>query len=507
MVDTGCSMFSSPRILYVGGSGPGNYSSIQEAVNDAVDGDIVYVYSGLYNETIVIDESITLLGENRDYTVIKGKKEEWVIKVSSSYVTVNGFTIQNLDYNGEGVQLEDVEYCVISNNRINANGCSIFLSYSSNNFLTYNIIEVAGVGLILDYSNNNIIQGNKISNCSVAGIYIELSDNNILANNVLNNNDDGLYLSYSSNNTILNNTITSSYSFGLSMSTCFNNTLRGNRLIGNCYNLRVVSWRWGATDFYHNIDTSNTINGKPIYYLVEKSNLIVDESTNAGFVALVSCNNIEVKNLVLENNSCGILVVNTTHSRISNIKACNNMDGIEVDSSSYNILSNNTLSNNEAGVVLWISHDNLIFNNSITGSEHYGVLVNGYNYPYISNSSYNIITGNIIKESRIGLSLGWSIGNTITKNDIEYNEKGLYLEVFSNLNRILRNNFIDNNIDAYFSTSFLNFWFNNYWNKWPWSIPKPIRGEVFVSFVIILPWYNFDWHPALKPYDIGGNIR
>ena len=353
----------------------------------------------MYHETLVVDRSITLLGENRDYTVIEGRSDGWVIRVLSSSVTIKEFTIRNLEYGGKGIRLNNVEDCVISNNRINTYVYSISLSSSSNNFLTHNIIDAAAEGLTLEYSNNNIIQGNKISNCSRVGIYIYSSDRNIVADNILNNNNDGLYLTYTSNDTILNNTITSSYGFGLSMYACFNNTLRGNRLIGNYGNFYINSWRWDATDFYHDIDTSNTINGKPIYYLVEEEDVVIDESTNAGFVALVSCNNIEVRNLVLENNSCGVLLVNTTHSIISNIKAYNNMYGIKVDSSSYNILSNNTLSNNEDGVVLWISHNNLIFNNSITGSEYYGILVNGYNYPYISNSSHNIITGNIIKDA------------------------------------------------------------------------------------------------------------
>ena len=34
--------------LYVGGSGPNNYTSIQSAIDDAVDGDTVFVYSGTY---------------------------------------------------------------------------------------------------------------------------------------------------------------------------------------------------------------------------------------------------------------------------------------------------------------------------------------------------------------------------------------------------------------------------------------------------------------------------
>jgi hypothetical protein len=51
--------------LYVGGTGPGNYTSIQSAINDATSGDTVFVYSGTYYENIVIDVSINLIGENK----------------------------------------------------------------------------------------------------------------------------------------------------------------------------------------------------------------------------------------------------------------------------------------------------------------------------------------------------------------------------------------------------------------------------------------------------------
>jgi hypothetical protein len=45
--------------LYVGGTGEGNYSRIQDAIDDAVDGDTVFVYddSSPYYEHIRINKS------------------------------------------------------------------------------------------------------------------------------------------------------------------------------------------------------------------------------------------------------------------------------------------------------------------------------------------------------------------------------------------------------------------------------------------------------------------
>jgi len=81
--------------LYVGGSGPNNYTTIQDAIDDAVDGDTVFVYNGIYYENLVIDKSIILIGENKDYTVIDGNRADNTVHVDSENVTISGFTICN----------------------------------------------------------------------------------------------------------------------------------------------------------------------------------------------------------------------------------------------------------------------------------------------------------------------------------------------------------------------------------------------------------------------------
>ena len=86
------------NILYVGGSGPGNYSSIQEALNDADDGDTIYVYndSSPYCESITIDKRITLTGEDRNSTVIDGcNTNADGITVNAENVTIQSLTVKD----------------------------------------------------------------------------------------------------------------------------------------------------------------------------------------------------------------------------------------------------------------------------------------------------------------------------------------------------------------------------------------------------------------------------
>ncbi len=81
--------------LYVGGSGPNNYTSIQDAINNASNGDTIFVYSGIYYENIVINKRITLMGNNKENTIIDGEERGYVVKIKCSDVVVRGFTIRN----------------------------------------------------------------------------------------------------------------------------------------------------------------------------------------------------------------------------------------------------------------------------------------------------------------------------------------------------------------------------------------------------------------------------
>ena len=77
------------KTLYVGGSGPGNYTYIQLAINDASNGDTVFVYNGMYYENVIVDKSINLIGEDRNTTVIDGNYSyEPGIKVKANKIKI-----------------------------------------------------------------------------------------------------------------------------------------------------------------------------------------------------------------------------------------------------------------------------------------------------------------------------------------------------------------------------------------------------------------------------------
>jgi len=82
-------------IIYVDDDGGADYTRIQDAINASSEGDMIFVYSGSYDESVIINKSITLIGENKDTTLIDGGQRSDVITIEADNVSFSHFTIQN----------------------------------------------------------------------------------------------------------------------------------------------------------------------------------------------------------------------------------------------------------------------------------------------------------------------------------------------------------------------------------------------------------------------------
>lgn len=250
------------------------------------------------------------------------------------------------------------------------------------------------------------IESNIITNCTY-GILANESPSTTIAHNTLKNNEwDGIFITASPGVTLTNNTVTNNGKWGIYLGYSPNSKLRQNKMTDNKYNFGV------SVDFNHDIDTSNTVNSKPIYYLVSEQNKQVP--SNAGYVALINSYNINVQNTQLNNNGQGVLLVNSENNIIENANITDNgYYGIQIIGSRYNTIRNNTIANNYGGgLALTTSSGNTIFNNTIKKNE------NGI---YFSASDNNLIyENNFINNTRQVLNQDstnlWSLENPQTGN-------------------------------------------------------------------------------------------
>jgi len=174
-----------------------------------------------------------------------------VFKVTASWVSITGFTVQNASGVAEsgkeaaGVYLGAVEQCTISGNDVTGNNMGIWLEDSCRNTLTDNNVHDNVYGIFVDsFSDNNVLVNNTASNNSGIGLVVASSSGNTFSGNTAENNAmAGIYLEDSSGNTLTDNNACNHNDVGdvgiaLFSSSC--NALTSNNAVNNTIGIALV---------------------------------------------------------------------------------------------------------------------------------------------------------------------------------------------------------------------------------------------------------------------------
>jgi len=451
---------ASAKTWYVDDSGEANFTRIQDAITAASTGDTIIVKDGNYIENVNVNKSLIIQSENgSDLTVVQAVSPcNHVFEVTADYVNISGFTVKGataVDWIA-GIYLDNADHCAITNNTCSNNNHGIHLYHSGSNVIENNICNFNNHSGILDwYSSNNILTNNTCNFNNLHGIDLFASESNTLSNNNCNsNNVYGTFLFYSDSNTLTNNN-NSNNKYGIILRDSSNNTLTNNTMCNNSYNFDVDCVFIGC--YINNIGTSNKVDGKPIYYLVNQNNVVIDAATNAGFVSVVNSVNVTVKDLTLTNNGQGVLFVSTTSSNIVNVNASNNENGIYLARSSDNILRNNTMTNNKynfhvsGGCLVYYIHD-IDTSNKIDGKPMYylvdqnNVVINASTnagYVGVVNSTNITVKDLALTNNYQGAFFAYTTNLNVENINASNNERGISL--FYSGNSILINNTCSNN--------------------------------------------------------------
>jgi parallel beta-helix repeat protein len=538
---------ANPQTLIV----PDDYPTINAALGCAVEGDTIFVRNGIYNETVTVNKAVSLIGENKETTIINGQITGTVLVVRHDNVNVTGFTV--------------------------VYGFSPHTPQSIWMWST----RLAGIHMLSVKGCN--ISGNKVSDCG-AGIWLYDAHQNTISGNTFANNDYGMRIEKSTNNNLTTNVVTGNWG-GIRLLFTSGNKLSGNYMNNNAQNLGISNENLAfATD---EVDSSNRVDGKPVYYWVGASDM--DVPADAGYVVLVNCTNMKVQGLSLSKNQEGMILSNTQNVAVSGNTVTECTTGIIMQDSAFDEvfgnsvrtstginangtgtkIINNTITAQNVGIGTGGSFFTVVNNtvdisewqgnlikcsgtytniteNTLTGTSYTYTIIEGSDNLFYENTlinSYglrvtsdrnliaqNNVTGGSISVSgnnntvcvnRITNGFGLTVAghyNHYFANQIHDNTQGADtggLEAYSSHNTIYQNNFVGNQqqIKNYDNTG--NLWDNgktgNFWSDYNGTdqnsngigdTPYAIMGNAFTTGGLVPIVTGQDNYPLMAPFDI-----
>ena len=420
----------------------------------------------------------------------------YVAIIDSTNITVKDL---NLSRNGQGVLVAYTDGLVVENISASQNNNGILIAQCSNCKVLGNVVINDDCGIELRGSFNITIALNAILN-NTDGLSLKDSSGNIVHDNTIASNDnDGMRLEYSTANEIRSNTVSANYG-GINLAWSGSCILRDNNVTENVQNLGIDGIC--LQDFIIDMDTSNMVEGKPVYYLINRRDLVVDSSAfpSVGYLGVVNCTNMTIRGLNLTRNSQGILLAYTRNSTIEEANVSSNWKGICLYGCGGNIVRENVVANNtQDGITLLFSTDNDVTRNIVMSNWGSGI--------WLTSSGNNWVRSNTFSDSKWGIGIvledssrhNWIIENTVGRN---------LIAVFMGVNEprdnvIHHNNFVDDTNQVLDLTGFWierNTWDDgkgqgNYWSGYKGD---DANGDGIGD--TSLPYLGIDRYPLMTKY-------
>ncbi len=324
-------------------------------------------------------------------------------------------------YYGTGVVIENVTGVTVKDLTLNYFQNGIYLENSNDTKLEGNILGNCGIRVTagsfgaqivgnnvtgdirIDFGRDDVILRNYASSISVSwSTNVTIEDNKvadaILTNARLNagNYSEGIYVDNCNDTAIVGNTVERK-NVGLDIWESANVTVRGNSLRGNQVGFKL--WGSNIERYVLDIDSTNTVDDKPVYFLFNKTNFEVP--ADAGWIAAVNSQNITVQNWNPPSNWDNLLLVNVQKAQISNSNLSGGFNGVRFENVSDITLTRSTLSRNGfAGLYFEYAVNCIVTENRILDNYWFFDIWHGSkNNSFVRNDFIGNQTGAVEKDS------------------------------------------------------------------------------------------------------------
>ena len=328
------------------------YKSINLAIKDSNPGDYIHIFPGIYNENIVIEKSITIIG----------------IGLANKIVINNTSTSPNI-LSGDNIKLENILFekntppdqvktaCIelrngtsyIKNCIFIGNATTALWGIKETQLVMDNckIYEEFDTGLFLE--NFSSIKNTSIHSTKFAGIEITDSGNAIINNNRLNKiQESGILIQKSAQGIITKNEITGSYFAGIEIRNSGTAKIIGNKISqGKQAGINIHTGGIATIE-------ENTIQNN------RSSGLVVKDKNSQATIRNNQISKNDEAGIICDLNSYGLLEQNTI--------SLNKFSGIQITNTAYCHISNNLISGNGGGILLNNAGNCLVTENDLRGN-------------------------------------------------------------------------------------------------------------------------------------------
>jgi parallel beta-helix repeat protein len=345
-------MADEAPIIVVDQMGRGDYPTITQAIDAAINGSKIIIRKGVYNEGIIIDKSLEIVGDgNLGDVVIRAKGAQTIL-----FKAVNG-VISNMmiEQNGGG----DWFGMDISEGCLELRGCDI----TSDSLSCIGVHNDAYPKLI----------GNKIHNGKQSGIYIYGDAEGLIdGNDIYGNTLSGILIKDKANPTISNNKIHDSSQDGIYIYGDAEGRIEGNDIYGNTVagieiannanptisNNKIHDSKQSGVYIYG--DAKGQIEGNDIY-----------GNALAGIEIIGNANPAIIDNEVHDGKQCGILIdLNGKGTIEENQIYGNSMSGIIIRDGGNPVVMKNVITNNKYYAIFIYNNAGGTFeSNNFSGNE------------------------------------------------------------------------------------------------------------------------------------------